>query len=97
MGKTIKMKDLIDEMSELYRAERKKGRSIYEEYLSVVETLNQHKKDDWRTITVAKHAKLENERDTLEKEWKSQEKYCDGIFDARELLMSLGFDTKVSL
>lgn len=97
MAKTMKVREIVDKMSELYRAETKKTSSIYEEYLSVIKTLAEHLESGYENITVAEHERLRMQEIKLKKDRELQESYCDGIFAARELLMSLGFETVVDV
>lgn len=97
MAKTIRVREIVEKMSELYRDERSKVRSISDKLQAVLLTLNQHEKDGGKNITVAEYENLKRLKDILEQNKKLQEKYCDGIFMARELLMSLGFDTVIDM
>ena len=97
MAKTIRIREIVEKMSELYRDERSKVRVTSDELQAVLLILNQCEKDGGEHITVAAHERLKMKKYTLEQDKKLQEKYCDGIFMARELLMSLGFDTVVDM
>lgn len=93
MAKTIRIREIVDKVSKLYRDERKKVNEFSDELNAVYLELNKHEKDDGKNITVNEYEKLKMRKHTLMQDKKSHEKYCEGIFAARELLMDLGFDT----
>ncbi len=97
MGKTIRIREIVDKVSELYRDEKKKVSDLSDELNSIYLELSKHEKDGGKNITVAEYEKLKMQKYTLEQNKRSQKKYCDGIFMARELLMDLGFDTVVDM
>lgn len=95
MAKTIRIRELVDKVSKLYRDEKQKVYNLSSELNSVYLELNKHEKDGCENITVAEYEKLKMRKHTLMQDKKAHEKYCEGIFVARELLMDLGFDTVV--
>ena len=97
MTKKITIREIVEKMSELYRDERGKVYDISQELYPVLSELEQHEKDGGKNITVAEYERLKAKKYTLEQNRKLQEKYADGIFMARELLMDLGFDTVVDM
>ena len=97
MAKTIRIREIVEKVSQLYRDERGKVNDLSDELNSVCLELNQHEKDGYQNITVAAYNKLKTRKDILMQNKKGHEKYCDGIFEARELLMDFGFDTVVEI
>ena len=97
MAKTIRIREIVERVSKLYRDERAKVSDLSDELNSVYLELNKHEKDGCKNITVAEYEKLKMRKHTLMQDKKAHEKYCDGIFVTRELLMDLGFDTVVEM
>ncbi len=97
MAKTIRIREIVEKVSQLYRDERGKVSDLSDELNSVCLELNLHEKDGYQNITVAEYNKLKTRKDILMQNKKGHEKYCDGIFEARELLMDFGFDTVVEI
>lgn len=91
----MKMKEIIDRVSELYRENG--GRiELRDELLSVERKLNEAKYTKGEHITVAEYQYLQDRQKDLKMEITLKESYYDGIFAARELLMDMGFDTEVT-
>ncbi len=97
MAKTIRIREIVEKVSELYRDERGKVADLSDELNAVYLELNKHEKDGGKNITVDEYGKLKMRKQFLMQNKKSQEKYCEGIFVARELLMDFGFDTIVDI
>ncbi len=90
----MKMKEVIDRVSELYRENG--GRiELRDELLSVERKIREVHDTKGEYITVAEFKYLENRYKELKTEIALKESYYDGIFAVRELLMDLGFDTEV--
>lgn len=97
MAKTVRMREIVEKVSELYRDERGKISDLSDELNTICLELNRHETDGGKNITVAEYERLKMRKHTLMQNKKSHEKYCEGIFEARELLMDLGFDTIVDM
>ena len=91
----MKMCDIIEKVSELYRQERKKlmtTRVLLNEAEQKLSDVHHGKGED---ITFREYEELIKRKVELEKEYEAAIKFADGIFEAREVLMDLGFDTEV--
>ena len=97
MAKKIKAEEIIEKISKLYRDERNKEGVLFKELQDISFTLEQHKDDGYKNITVVEYENLKKLQRILEQNKKLQEKYCDGISTVRELLMDLGFDTVIDI
>ena len=97
MAKTIKAIYVIDTISELYRDEIRKLNSISKKLENAFTALYQHNEDGGKNITVAEYENLKKLNHTLEQNKKLQEKYCDGIHAAREMIMNMVFDTVIEI
>jgi hypothetical protein len=91
----MKMCEVIDKVSTIYRYERKKATKLQTELNSVLVKLEEVKQSKGKNITLEDYNYLIKRKDFLAKEVEIQTKYCDGITCAREILMDLGFDTEV--
>jgi hypothetical protein len=91
----MKMHEIIDKVSVLYREELKKTDSKRDELYSILNTLEKVHESKGKDITVAEYNNLLKRKDELIEEIKLNRQYCDGISCVRELLMDLGFETKI--
>lgn len=92
----MKMKELIDGVSKIYREKRNEAYALQQELNSVRKKLLDAEKDEFEHITVAEHSKLKLREQHLRIEIRCINQYCEGISCAREYLMDLGFDTEVT-
>lgn len=95
MAKTIKVNDVIYNISKLYREERGKISDILNEIHNISLELNEHDKDGGKNITVAEYNSLLMKKHNLEHDKEIQESYCNGIFIAREVFIAMGLDTTI--
>jgi ElaB/YqjD/DUF883 family membrane-anchored ribosome-binding protein len=91
----MKLCEVIDKVSVLYREERKKTTSLQDELNSILADLEEVRESKGENITLEDYNYLLKRKDFLAKEVEIQTKYCDGIACAREILMDLGFDTEI--
>lgn len=87
----MKMNELIDKVSILYREERNKVVDLENELNSILITLT----DKGEDITLGEYNRIVKRDGELVKEIELKKQYCDGISCVRELLMSLGFGTEI--
>lgn len=95
----MKMIDIIDKVSELYRAEQNNILAMRQEEQCVEFLLMEAEEKHYENITVAEYKRLTLKKTTLHNEIKNKKTYCQGIHDTRELLMDMvsSFDTKVTI
>ena len=91
----MKMHEIIDKVSVLYREELKRTDGKRDELYSILNTLEKTHESEGENITVAKYNSLLKRKEEIIKEIQSNQQYCEGISCVRELLMDLGFETKV--
>lgn len=91
----MKMLDVIDKVSEMYRAERDYVSALEKERVSVYRLLCEAEETYGENITVARYQHLKNRFCYLEKEIELKTLYCEGISCVREMLMDMGFDAEV--
>lgn len=87
----MKMNELIDRVSILYREERNKIVDLENESNSILITLDNKGED----IALGEYHRMIRRDRELVKEIELKKQYCDGISCVRELLMSLGFGTEI--
>ena len=92
----LKMSEVIDKVSELYRNELSFGKQMRDEYNDIVKKLLQADHERGETITLADYQYLKARKQYLRTELDLLGRYCAGIEAARELIMDLGFDTEVT-
>jgi hypothetical protein len=92
----MKMKTIIDKVSDMYRAERKEVGILQNELNAIDTTLREVDKTYGEHITLREYNRLVSRKNELMKEIKLKEQHYEGISCVRELLMDLGFDTKVT-
>lgn len=91
----MKMSEVIDKVSELYRQECKKLAEMEEERRLVVKELLDAEHTNKRNISAFRYEMLIDHEKALRTESLVQQSFRDGISEVRELLMDLGFDTEV--
>lgn len=87
----MKMQEIIDKVSILYRDELRKVDGVRDELYSIIDTLN----DKGNDITLGEYKDLMQRKEKVTEDIKQLKHYCDGVSYVRELLMDLGFETKV--
>ena len=87
----MKMQEIIDKVSVLYRDEVRKVDGMRDELYSIINTLN----DKGNDITLGEYKDLMKRKEKVTEDINQLKHYCDGISYVRELLMDLGFETKV--
>jgi hypothetical protein len=92
----MKMSEIIDKVSELYRSELKASKTMHKELEDVTLKLMEADKAHGENITLANYQYLKARRIALRSEIDLHAKYCNGISAAREILMDLDFDTEVT-
>ena len=91
----MKMKELIDRVSEFYRKELNIEKDLREELVSVEHALLTADYTRGENISLAEYNRLISKKKSLHEALDVQNNYCNGISAARELLMDIGFDTEV--
>lgn len=91
----MKMEELIQKVSELYREHRGTECDMNTRLREVEAELYEADYEGGKNITVANYNELTRERDALKQAIKMKSHYCEGISIVREMLMDLGFDTEI--
>jgi hypothetical protein len=91
----MKMREVIDGVSKLYRTERQEIDILRKELESIQNTITNAYQSDWKNISVAEYNQLKERYEAITHMINLKERYADGISCVREYLMDLGFDTKV--
>lgn len=91
----MKMSEIIEEVSKLYRSELSHRRELQDEYNDVVRKLLKADHERGENITLAEYQYLKARKIALQQFIGEADKYCEGVSDVREILMDLGFDTEV--
>lgn len=92
----MKMIDIIQKVSEVYREEREKISKLQKELTNINNSLEEVKRTNGENITYAEYYKLIERRHIITKTIEPMEQYCEGISCVREMLMDLGFDTDIN-
>ena len=94
----MKMMDVIEKISELYRLEQNSILSMRQEKQCVEFLLMEAEEKHYENITAAEYKRLTLKKTILDNEIKNKKTYCQGIFDTRELLMDMvfSFDKKLT-
>ena len=92
----MKMTEIIERVSKIYRDELVKTSDLYVELMSINRKIYEAEKDGWETITFAEYKTLSERKDSLETTIDIKKSYCRGISFVREMLMDLGFNTEVT-
>lgn len=85
----MKIDEIIDKLSVLYRASRANVNELTKKKMTLEQELFYAKENRFENITHAKYEQITLSIQCLESEIKEKEKYCDGIFDAREVFLNL--------
>ena len=88
----MKIIDVVQSVSELYRNERGIESDLHNQIVSVRRRLSDAEAKGWGDMSVSEYNDLNNTLKVLSAEMNYQRKYCDGIAAAREILMDLGMD-----
>lgn len=91
----MKMKEVIDGVSKLYREQLEKKSDVREELISVSQALLEADYTKGENISLAEYNRLTDKKKHLENAMDMLDQYCNGISCVREYLMDLGFDTEV--
>lgn len=91
----MKMTDVIQGVSEIYRAKRSELTTLQKELDYVKIEINKAMENNGENITYERYTYLINRRDELIKEISLKIKFADGIAYAREYLMDIGFNVEV--
>ena len=91
----MKMEEVVQKVSELYREQRGIESGMRVELRKVEAELYDADYESGKNITVARYKELERNRENLKIAIKMKDQYCEGISIVRELLMDLGFDTEI--
>lgn len=91
----MKIEELVQKVSELYREHRGIASDMYERLYKIDAELYEADYEDGKNITVKRYNDLKKEREALKEAFKMKNQYCEGISTVREMLMDLGFDLHV--
>ena len=91
----MKMKEIIDGVSKLYREQLDKERELHKELIKVEKILFEADLTKYENISHAEYNRMTDRLKNIQDEIDMLNKYCDGISCVREYLMDLGFDTEV--
>lgn len=91
----MKMSEVIDKVSTVYRREREEVSKLQSELSSILIKLEEVKHSKGKDITLEDYNYLIKRKDFLAKEVELQTRYCDGIAWAREFLLDYGLDTEI--
>lgn len=93
----MKMMELIEKVSEVYRDERGKEYDLQTELSSVKQSLAEAEKTHGEKITHAEYTALVAREKELARKIELKKQYYEGISYIREMLMDLGFDSEIIL
>lgn len=93
----MKMSELIEKVSEVYRDERGKEYDLQTELLDIKQSLAEADETGGEEITLAKYTALTAREKELTREIELKKQYYEGISCIREMLMDLGFDSEIIL
>ena len=91
----MKIENIIQMISKVYRDERGKLCDMQDELRVVENDLYDVERKHGQNITLGDYQSLLTRRHTLDMDIKLKTQYCEGISRVRELLMDLGFDVDV--
>ena len=89
------MTDIIQGVSEIYRAKRNEISTLLKELNYMKIEINKAIETNGENITYERYTHLINRRDELIREISLKIKFCEGIAYTREYLMDLGFNVEV--
>lgn len=94
--KTVRMRELVELVSQIYRTELQEIKDLKQQmYLTDIE-LGEAERTKGKDITMAKYNELLKRKEFLQKEIARKTEHSQGIFDARDILLDFGFDAEVS-
>lgn len=91
----MKLRDIIDQVSEMYVNANGKINDLYEEVREIERILDDE--DQLDNLLWSEYRRLINKKCDLYQEIERTRAYRDGICDVRELLMNIGFDIKIDV
>ena len=91
----MKMKEIVDKVSDLYRDQLGERFDLQQRRIDIHKILNEAHLTKYENITVAEYNSLQTELKYLDKQIDMKDQFCEGISCVRELLMDLGFNTEV--
>lgn len=91
----MKMEELVQKVSELYREHRGIVSEMNARLRKVEAELYEADYEGCNNITVARYNDLKRDSEALKQAIKMKDQYCEGISIVREMLMDLGFDTEI--
>lgn len=91
----MKMREIIDKVSDLYRSELANVSDLQTEHLHVWQMIQEADKTHGENITVADYRVLQNRIHDIEREIELKTQYYGGISCVREMLMDMVFDAEV--
>lgn len=89
----MKLRDIIEKVSEIYRDENGKINDLYQELREIGRILDND--DQLESLLYSEYRRLINRKCDLFQEIERAKAYAKGISDVRELLMDIGFDIKI--
>lgn len=89
----MKMEELVQKVSGIYRENLAEVSNWKQELWSVEETLAEAERMEFKNISYADYQGLINRKAVLEERIKLKTQFCEGVSCVREILMDLGFDT----
>lgn len=89
----MKLRDIIGQVSEMYRDEHGKINDLYDELRDIGRILDDD--DQLESLLYSEYRRLINRKCDLQEEISRIKAYTKGISDVRELLMEIGFDIKI--
>lgn len=91
----MKMQELIDKVSVMYRTERDKVYNLKQELSSIELSLMDANKTNFENISHADYQSFVTRSEFLRQEIRLRTQHYEGISCVREMLMDLGFDTEI--
>lgn len=85
----MKMIDIINEVTALYRKEQRAVLRMSNERLSIEQALYEAQKNEYKNITAAEYMAMTAKKAVLDGLIETKEHYCLGISDAREVLFNM--------
>lgn len=93
----MKMEELVQKISIIYREERDKVSEMRKELWDIEEELLKAERTNGKNITLEEYRELTRKSEELTREVDLKGQYCEGISCVREMLMDLGFDTDINM
>lgn len=94
----MKMIDIINKVTALYRKEQNEVVKMSNERLSIEQALYEAQKNKYENITAAEYMAMTSRKAVLDDLIRLKEHHCLGISDAREVLFNMAesFDVEVT-